>query len=44
MAAEFFHSPAAHEAIRLKVQALYPEHEVEAFTDLFSERVKSWYR
>ncbi len=44
VAAEFFHSPVAHEAIRLKVQALYPEHEVEVFTDLFCERVKSWYR
>jgi hypothetical protein len=38
----FFASPAAKEAIRLKVAALYPAHEVEAFTELFWGRVQHW--
>ena len=44
IAAEFFHSDQAKQAIRLKVATLFPAHEVESFTELFFERVKAWYR
>jgi tetratricopeptide (TPR) repeat protein len=44
VADEFFGSPRAREAIRLKVSALFPEHEVERFTDLFYERIQTWRR
>lgn len=37
---EFFRSEVVHDAIRKKVKALYPEHEVEEFTELFWQRVK----
>jgi hypothetical protein len=36
----FFQSPAARDAIQQKVQALYPAHEVEQFTELFWGRVQ----
>ena len=39
---EFFGTPAAREAFRLKVAALYPAHEVEQFTELFWRRVQAW--
>jgi hypothetical protein len=42
VADEFFASPACREAVRLKVEALYPPHEVEAFTDLFFGRIQRW--
>jgi hypothetical protein len=38
----FFGSPKAREAFREKVAALYPEHEVEKFTELFWKRVQLW--
>lgn len=44
VAQEFFHSDHAKHAIRLKVAALFPAHEVEAFTELFFERVQASYR
>jgi hypothetical protein len=37
---EFFTTPDAREAVRLKVAALYPTHEVERFTELFMERIQ----
>jgi hypothetical protein len=40
----FFASDRAREAIRLKVAALFPPHEIEPFTDLFFDRVQLWYR
>ncbi len=40
VADEFFASEEARAAIREKVAALYPEHEVDEFTDLFFERVQ----
>lgn len=40
MANEFFQSPLARDAIRQKVETLYPEHEQEQFTELFWERVQ----
>jgi hypothetical protein len=38
----FFGSSVAKEAIRQKVAALYPAHEVERFTELFWNRVQQW--
>jgi len=39
---EFFATETVHDAIREKVQALYPAHEVEAFVELFWNRVQEW--
>jgi hypothetical protein len=39
---EFFGTPEAKEAVRLKVAALFPAHEVERFTELFWARIESW--
>jgi hypothetical protein len=39
---EFFGTPEAREAVRLKVAALYPSHEVEPFTELFWKRIQTW--
>lgn len=39
---EFFTQPEAREAIRQKVAALYPAHEVEPFTELFWSRIQEW--
>lgn len=40
VANEFFASDVVKDAIRKKVQALYPEHEIEEFTELFWNRVQ----
>jgi hypothetical protein len=42
VAGEFFASDACRDAVRLKVAALFPEHEVEEFTDLFFGRIQRW--
>ena len=42
VAAEFFASPTAGDAIQKKVTALYPAHEVEQFTELFIGRIRRW--
>ncbi|MFN7965118.1 MAG: hypothetical protein U0V87_05455 [Acidobacteriota bacterium] len=39
---EFFGSEIARAAVRKKVAALFPEHEVDTFTDLFWTRVQAW--
>jgi len=39
---EFFGTPAAKDAFRQKVTALYPRHEIEMFTELFWRRVQAW--
>jgi len=39
---EFFATATAKDAVRVKVQALYPAHEVERFTELFYERIQLW--
>jgi hypothetical protein len=44
VADEFFASPAARAAVRAKVEALYPAHEVEGFTELFWQRIQQWRR
>jgi hypothetical protein len=41
---EFFASDAARAAVRAKVEALYPPHEVERFTELFWTRIQQWRR
>nr|HEX4314688.1 hypothetical protein [Kofleriaceae bacterium] len=38
----FFITPRAKEAVRLKVAALFPAHEVEMFTELFWNRIQAW--
>jgi len=42
LAWQFFGSPDARDAFRKKVAALYPEHEIELFTELFWNRVQHW--
>ena len=39
---EFFGTPVAKDAVRQKVTALFPAHEVEAFTELFWNRIQAW--
>ena len=39
---EFFGTPVAKDAVRKKVAALYPAHEVELFTELFWKRIQAW--
>ncbi len=42
VAHEFFGTELAREAIRIKVAALFPQHEIEEFTDLFFNRIQEW--
>ncbi len=44
VADEFFGSDFAREAVRSKVVSLFPEHEVESFTELFWDRIQVWRR
>jgi hypothetical protein len=39
---EFFGTATARDAVRQKVMALYPAHEVETFTELFWQRIQAW--
>ncbi len=39
---EFFGTEIAKDAVRQKVAALFPEHEVEQFTEHFWERIQWW--
>jgi len=39
---EFFGSPSAKDAVHLKVEALFPEHEVEEFTEHFWGLLQLW--
>lgn len=39
---EFFATPAARAAVRAKVAALFPAHEIEPFTELFWRRIQAW--
>lgn len=41
---EFFGTPAAKEAVRRKVEALFPAHEVEQFTEHFWGLIQFWRR
>ena len=42
LAWEFFGSDTARDAVRLKVEYLYPEHEVEQFTEHFWGLIQFW--
>lgn len=42
VAVEFFGSDAVRDAIHQKVETLYPEHEIEEFTELFWSRIQDW--
>ena len=42
VARSFFTSADAKDAVRQKVRRLFPENEVEEFTDLFFQRIQSW--
>ena len=42
VAHEFFGKPIVRDAIQQKVTALFPEHEIEEFTELFWNRVQAW--
>ena len=42
VAHEFFGSEVVHDAIRQKVESLYPEHEFDQFTELFWDRIQHW--
>jgi hypothetical protein len=39
---DFFGSDTAHDAVRQKVVAMYPEHEVDEFTEMFWQRIQHW--
>ena len=39
---QFFTTDIARDAIRQKVAALYPEHEVEYYSELFWDRIQRW--
>lgn len=39
---EWFGTDEARDAVRKKVEAMYPEHEVDEFTELFYERIGKW--
>ena len=42
LAWEFFATPVARDAVRQKVAALFPSHEIESFTELFWRRIQAW--
>ena len=42
VADEFFGTEQAHDAVRQKVAALFPAHEVDQFTELFWGRIQAW--
>ena len=42
LAYEFFGSGTLRDAIRQKVEALFPAHEHEEFTELFWQRIQTW--
>ncbi|MBT8085711.1 MAG: hypothetical protein KJO19_05325, partial [Woeseia sp.] len=44
VADEFFGSDTVRDAINQKVKALYPEHEIDEFTELFWSRIQDWRR
>ncbi|NVB42516.1 hypothetical protein G6O69_32130 [Pseudenhygromyxa sp. WMMC2535] len=44
VAADFFASDEARAAVRDKVAALFPKHEIEEFTALFWDRIQQWRR
>jgi uncharacterized protein (UPF0147 family) len=39
---DFFGTESARDAVRQKVEAMFPSHEVERFTELFWQRIQRW--
>jgi hypothetical protein len=39
---DFFGSDIARDAVRQKVTALFPEHEIDEFTDYFWDKIQQW--
>ncbi len=39
---EFFGTELARDAVRQKVEVMYPDHEIEEFTELFWSRIQRW--
>ena len=39
---EFFGTDTARDAVRAKVAAMYPDHEIDEFTDMFWSRIQQW--
>lgn len=39
---EFFATDTARDAVRQKVVAMYPEHEIDEFTEMFWQRIQQW--
>ncbi|MGB5620944.1 MAG: hypothetical protein WBN65_00485 [Gammaproteobacteria bacterium] len=42
VALEFFTTDVARDAVRKKVEALFPAHEIDEFTELFWQRIQQW--
>ncbi len=42
LADEYFQSEDCRRTVRAKVASLFPEHEVESFTELFFQRIQDW--
>jgi hypothetical protein len=42
LAYDFFGSDILRDAVRQKVTALFPEHEIDTFTELFWQRIQQW--
>jgi hypothetical protein len=42
VALEFFGTDTVRDAIRQKVEALFPAHEIDEFTELFWRRIQDW--
>jgi hypothetical protein len=42
LAYDFFGSETMRDAVRKKVTALFPPHEIDEFTELFWQRVQKW--
>jgi hypothetical protein len=42
VAHDFFGSEVARDAVRQKVAAVFPGHEVDEFTELFWQRIQAW--
>jgi hypothetical protein len=42
VADEFFGSPLAKEIVQRKVVTVFPNHEIEEFTELFWQRIQTW--
>jgi len=44
VANEFFATDTVHDAVHRKVTSLFPEHEIDEFTEMFWNRIQEWRR